>query len=429
MLKLIRGIFKSNAMKKISIIAFLLLTTCITHAQALQAVSIDSCYTWAKQAYPLIRQKGLIEKARDFTVENAAKGYLPQINVTGQATYQSDVVSFPLPGAPMLSKDQYKVGLEVNQSIYDGGQIRNNKETQRLNANIQDQSLEVNLYTVRDRVNQLYFGILLIDEQVKQNILRKSDIQNGLDKVNAAYANGTAYRSSVDELKAEIVAAEQTDVELQSNKKAYVAMLTLLTNKLLDTNTAFSVPAQPTSLAEINRPELKLYDAQKKIYDVQAQQLKTNLTPKLGAFAQGYYGRPTYNIVDNNFGLFGLVGVRLTWLLNGLYTNSNDKALLNINRQNVDVQKETFLFNTNITLTQQSAEAAKYQALLTKDETIVDLRTSVKASANAQLTNGVITSHDFITKVNDENRARLNMAVHRIQLLQSEYNYKNTSGN
>jgi outer membrane protein TolC len=371
----------------------------------------------------------LIEKTRDFTVENAAKGYFPQVTVAGQATYQSDVVAFAIPGSPVLAKDQYKIGFEVNQSIYDAGQIRNNKETQRLNADIQNQNLEVNLYTVRDRVNQLYFGVLLIEEQLKQNGLRKSDIQNGLDKVSAAYANGTSFKSSVDELKAEVVAAEQTDIELQSNRKAFVTMLGLMTNKPIDANTVFAVPVSVMPLAEINRPELKLYDAQKKVYDLQAKQLKTNLTPKLGAFAQGYYGRPTYNIVNNSFGLFGMVGVRFSWPLNGLYTNSNDKALLNINRQYIDVQKETFVFNTNITLTQQSADAVKYQSLLAKDESIVDLRTSVKTAANAQLTNGVITSHDFINKVNDENRARLNMAVHRIQLLQSEYNYKNTSGN
>jgi outer membrane protein TolC len=416
-------------MKKVNIIAFLLLAACKLNAQALQAVNIDSCYEWAKQAYPLIRQKGLIEKTRDFTVENAAKGYFPQVTVAGQATYQSDVVAFAIPGSPVLAKDQYKIGFEVNQSIYDAGQIRNNKETQRLNADIQNQNLEVNLYTVRDRVNQLYFGVLLIEEQLKQNGLRKSDIQNGLDKVSAAYANGTSFKSSVDELKAEVVAAEQTDIELQSNRKAFVTMLGLMTNKPIDANTVFAVPVSVMPLAEINRPELKLYDAQKKVYDLQAKQLKTNLTPKLGAFAQGYYGRPTYNIVNNSFGLFGMVGVRFSWPLNGLYTNSNDKALLNINRQYIDVQKETFVFNTNITLTQQSADAVKYQSLLAKDESIVDLRTSVKTAANAQLTNGVITSHDFINKVNDENRARLNMAVHRIQLLQSEYNYKNTSGN
>ena len=398
-------------------------------------LTIDEAYKLAKQNYPLIKHRDLISKTKEYSVDNASKGYLPVFSVNGQATYQSAVTnlpfSIPLPGfnMPELSKDQYKIYAEVNQVIYDGGVIKNQKQVAETNELVQQQNLEVALYTLYDRVNQLFFGALLINEQLKQNELLNKNIQNGIDKATALLANGTAYRSSVDELSAQLLQTQQARVELKAAKKAYLDMLSLFVNNQLDENTILEKPATAILSDNINRPELLFYDYQKKTYDLQDELLKTQLRPKFNLFIQGGYGRPGLNMLSNDFALYSIGGLRLNWNLGSLYTLKNQKQLIDINRKTIDVQKETFLFNTSITQKQQNAELAKYLELLKKDESIVALRESVKNAAAAQLENGVLSAHDYITQVIAEDQARQNLILHNIQMLQAQYNYQNTTGN
>jgi outer membrane protein TolC len=397
-----------------------------TQALAQEPLTLDRCYELATKNYPLIKQRELINKSGAYSVENAAKGYLPQLSFSGQATYQSDVTHFPLPGIPQLSKDQYKVQAEISQTLYDGGSIHYQKELSKAATATQQQQLEVNLYAVKDRVSQLFFGILLSEEQLRQNDLRRADIESGIHKMQGAVDNGTALRSSADELKAELLNVEQTGTQLTATKNGYMQMLALFINQPV---TTLVKPAAVKIPTDIKRPELSLYAHQQQTYEIQEKQLKSNYLPKISAFVQGGYGRPTYNIIDNSFGVFGMGGLRLSWSLNSLYTLHNNKQTLRINRQDLDVQKETFLFNTRLTLTQQQVNAQQYDDMISQDQQIITLRTSVKNAAVAQLENGVITSHDYISQVNAENQARQNLALHEIQLLQIQYNSKNTSGN
>jgi outer membrane protein TolC len=397
-----------------------------TQVFAQEPLTLDRCYELATQNYPLIKQRELISRSGAYSVENAGRGYLPQLSFSGQATYQSDVVHFPLPGLPQLSKDQYKVQAEISQTIYDGGSIHYQKELSKAATATQQQQLEVTLYAVKDRVSQLFFGILLSEEQLWQNDLRKTDIESGIHKMQGAVDNGTALRSSLDELKAELLNVEQTGTQLTAVKKGYMQMLSLFINQPV---TSLVKPAAVNIPTDIKRPELSLYAHQQQSFEIQEKQLKSNYLPKISAFVQGGYGRPTYNIIDNSFGVFGMGGLRFSWSLNSLYTLHNNRQTLRLNRQDLDVQKETFLFNTRLTLTQQQINAQQYNDLISQDQEIIDLRTSVKKAAVAQLENGVITSHDYISQVNAENQARQNLALHEIQLLQIQYNSKNTSGN
>jgi outer membrane protein TolC len=402
---------------------------CTAPATAQTPLTLEDCYQLAQKNYPLIKQRELISRSGNYTVANAAKGYLPQLNFSGQGTYQSQVVEIPFPGAPQLSKDQYKVQAEVSQTLFDGGNIHYQKELSKANTAIQQQQLEVNLYSIRDQISQLFFGILLIEEQLRQNDLRKEDIGSGVHKTEGAVNNGSALRSSLDELKAELLNTEQARIQLRTSRQAYLQMLALFINQPLDDHTVLTKPAPASMPAEIRRPELLLYDYRQRSYDVQEKQLKVNYLPKVSAFVQGNYGRPTLNFVSNDFGFFALGGVRFSWGLGSLYTNKNSRQILRINKQDMDVQKETFLFNTQLTMTRQQIEAAQYSELIQQDQEIIVLRTSVKKAAVAQLENGVITSHDYITQVNAENQARQNLILHEIQLLQVQYNNKNTSGN
>jgi outer membrane protein TolC len=400
------------------------------------AYTLEKCYALARQNYPLIKKHDLIARSSGYSIENAGKGWLPQFSLGGQATYQSETVNFQkATGAgtgaliPPLSKDQYKIQAEVDQNIYDGGRTKNEKEMIRADEASQQQSLEVSLYQLNDRINQLYFSILLIDEQIRQNNINRDNFQSSADKAKAAYDNGSALKSSVDEFLAEIATIDMQDIEYRANRKAYTDMLSVFIGQPLGDDAELVMPPQVVTDAVIKRPELALYDLDKKIYDVRDRELKTAYMPKFDAFLQGAYGRPTLNFIDNDFGPWYIGGVRMVWNLGSLYTLKNSRANLKISKESVDIDREVFIYNTNLSLSKQGQDVAKYASLLKQDETIISLRSSIAKAAGSQLENGVVTVHDYIVKTNEENLARQSKILHSIELIQAQYEYKNTTGN
>jgi outer membrane protein TolC len=422
-----------NAIHSITITIGMLWGTVLpSFAQSPKVLTIEECYALAEQHYPLTRQHDLISKTLDYSLENAGKGYLPQFSINGQATYQSDVTQVPIvvPGSdiPTLSKDQYKLYAEVNQTIYDGGAIRQQKQTHEINAAIEEQKLAVELYKLKERINQLYFGILLTDEQLNQNELLKSDIQLGIKKVQAAIDNGTAFKSNADALKAELLKANQRTIELKATRLAYLDVLGLFVNQTLAENTTLTKPPILSVSQEIKRPELMLYDYQNKSIDVQYQMLNVKNNPRLGLFLQAGYGRPALNMLSNDFEGYYIGGVRLSWSLSGLYTLKKDKALLENSRNTITLQRETFLFNTHSAGRQQHAEITKLQELIGSDDEIIALRESVKKASSAQLENGVITTNDYLREVSAEDQARQSKILHEVQWLLAQYTHQTTTG-
>lgn len=423
----------------IKIVNLILITICMWLASCqLQAqnapLSIEESYKLARQNYPMLRQFDLINKTRDYSVDNAAKGYLPQLVIQGQATYQSAVTEFKLPVAipgaefPTISKDQYKVYGEVTQAIYDGGNIRTQVRAQEATAVVESQKLEVELYKLNERINQIFFGVLMIDEQLRQNELLKNDIQLGIKKVQALIDNGTAFKSNASALRAELLKAGQRTIELRSNRKAYVDMLGILTGRPLTDSAALQKPAALPLTKDITRPELQLYDFQNRSLDIQAQLLDVRNRPKLNFFFQGGMGRPALNILNNGFDPYYITGVRLNWSLSGLYTIKKERALINNSREAIRLQRETFLYNTSLTMGQQNADLERLGQLLATDEDIIALRENIKTTAVAQLENGVINTNDYLREVNAEDQARQNKILHEIQLLMAQYNRQNTLG-
>lgn len=422
-----------NGLKIILMISCVVLTTIHLSAQT-KPLTIREAYQLARKNYPMIRQQELIEKTRDYSVSNAVKGYLPQFSVQGQATYQSAVTEFKLPVSipgvefPSLNKDQYKVYGEVNQTIYDGGNIRTQVRSHEANAQVETQKLEVELYKLNERVNQLFFGILMLDEQLIQNELLKKDISMGIKKVQALIDNGTAFKSNANTLKAELLKAGQRTIDLNASRKAYAEMLGLLTGQSPGEPAVLERPTELVAGNDIRRPELKLYEAQNRNLDIQSQLIDVRNRPKLNFFFQGGYGRPALNILSNGFDPYYITGVRLNWSLSGLYTMKKDRELIRNNRDGIQLQKETFLFNTNLMARQQNAELDRYRQLLATDSEIITLRESIKTTAAAQMENGVINTNDFLREVNAEDQARQNKILHGIQLLMSQYSLDNTLG-
>lgn len=431
-------IIDNNTIKKTAGVLFLF---CSFYASAQNAtlLTLDSCYALARQNYPLIKQEGLIEKSKEYNVENAGKAYLPQFSINAQATDQSAVTSFPFTSIdiphiidiniPTQYKDQYNIHGEVDQTIYDGGTIKQQKQAVETNADISEKNLEVQLYALKDRVNQVFFGALLIDEQLKQNDLLKKDIQNSIDKMQEAVNNGTALKSNVDELQAELLQQDQNAINLKANRTAYINMLALLVNKSLTDSVLLQTPHIIKVSDSINRPELSFYDFQKRSDDVQDKILNAQNRPKLSFFFQGGYARPGLNAFDVNFEWYYIGGFRLSWNFGGYYTLNNQRQLLNIDRETADINKETFLLNTRITLKQQSTEITRLEDMMNKDDEIIAKRTAIKEESQAQMENGVVTVHEYVGELNAENEAKENLLLHKVQLLQAQYDYKNTSGN
>jgi len=411
---------------------FLLFTFSLSAQE--QSLNLQKAYDLAQQNYPLIKQRDLIKQTSAYTIDNISKGFLPQITFSGQATYQSDVtaVKVPIPGVNIESpgKDQYKVLADVSQLIYDGGMIKQQKNIQQLTDEVEQQKVEVELYKIKDRINQLFLGVLYLDEQLKQVDLIKADLNNGIKRVEAQVNNGVAFRSNLNVLQAELLKADQRIIELKASRKGYIDVLGLFINQTLPENTILEKPSADAVILvnDIQRPELKLYSTQEKLLGGQLRVIDARNKPKASLFWQGGYGRPGLNFLDNNFDFFYTTGLRLNWSLGGLYTQKKEKKIIELNQKTVDIQKEVFLLNTNTDLKRQQSEVEKLQKLVSTDKDIIDLRIKVKDAAKAQLENGVITANDYLREVNAEDQARQSLITHQIQLLQAQINYQTISG-
>jgi len=399
-----------------------------------QQLTLDECYEKARQNFPLIKQKSLLVSTRDFTVANARSGYLPQLSLNGTATYQSDVTRVPIdvPGFAIkpLAKDQYKIYAELNQSLYDGGTIKRQNAISETNALVEDQKVEVELYKIRERINQIYFGVLLLDEQLRQTDLVKKDLETSVKNVESSIRNGTSFKTNADILQAEMLKTDQRAIELNAGRAAYISMLGIFIGQELDENTTLQRPTDVQAATDptIARPEMMLYNYQSQLFSAQQQLNGTKVLPRFGFFVQGGYGRPGLNVLKNEFATYYIGGVRLSWNLSGLYNTKRDKEQMNINVQGVDVQRQAFLFNTKLTLRQQQGDISKLNDLIKVDQQIIGLRERIKSTAKAQLDNGVITANDYLRELNAEDQAKQNLSLHQIQLLMTEYNYIATTG-
>ena len=431
-------------MKRTILIAAMTIINCQLSIINLSAQTLEECQRAAEQNYPLIRQYDLIEKTTNLTVANIGKGWLPQVSASAQATYQSDVVAFPdqfkqlyqQMGLDMkgLKKDQYRVGIDVSQTIYDGGAISSQKSIAREQGKVQAAQTEVNLYNVRKRVNEMYFALLLLDDQIKLN----SDLQELLlgneRKLESMVKNGTAAESDRQNVKAERLNVIQQKTSLESQKRMLQAMLSTFCGIEVKAAEKPVLMADDGGLmAENHRPELKALDAQIGLLNAQEKALNSALMPKLGVFAQGYYGYPGLNMFEDmmrhDWSLNGLIGARLTWNIGALYTRKNDKAKLQLQRDLTESNRDVFLFNNRLEQIQQNEEITRYKKLMADDEEIIQLRSAVRKAAESKLQHGIIDVNDLVREINQENAARVSQSMHEIEMLKEIYDNKFTTNN
>lgn len=409
-----------------------------------QAQTLEECQRAAEQNYPLIRQYDLIEKTTNLTVANIQKGWLPQVSASAQATYQSDVVAFPdefkqlyqQMGLDMkgLTKDQYRVAIDVNQTIYDGGAISSQKAIAREQGKVQAAQNEVNLYNVRKRVNEMYFSLLMLDEEIVLNRDLQELLAGNERKLQAMVKGGTAAESDWQSVKAERLNVVQQATSLESQKRMLTVMLSTFCGiEVKNVQKPVAMAEDSRLTADNHRPELRVLDAQIGLLQAQEKALNAAIMPKLGVFAQGYYGYPGLNMFEDmmshDWSLNGIIGARLTWNIGALYTRKNDKVKLRLQRELTESNREVFLFNNSLEQIQQNEDIIRYQRLMANDEEIIALRSAVRKASESKLSHGIIDVNDLVREINQENAARVQHSIHEIEMLKQIYDNKFTTNN
>lgn len=417
---------------------FFIISVCMALSAAAQ--TLEECQQAAEHNYPLIAQHDLIARTIDLTVANIQKGWLPQLSATAQATIQNAVPAWPdemkgmmqQMGVDMkgLAKDQYRVGIDLQQTVFDGGAISAHKQVAREQGAVQQAQLDVSLYQVRQRVNEMYFGLLLLDDQIRLN----SDLQEQLaaseKKLTSMVKHGTAAECDLNNVTAERLNVAQQMTTLESQRRVLASMLAAFCG--IEVNGVIK-PAAVDATNGNNRPELRLIDSQLRLADAQERALKAAMLPRLGVFAQGYYGYPGYNMfkdmMSRDWSWNGMVGARLTWNIGALYTHHNDKAKLQLQRETARNQREVFLFNNRLEQMQQNEAIDRYRRLMAQDEEIIALRQQVRKAAESKLSHGIIDVNDLIRDINSENAARVQQSIHEIEMLKQMYDLKYTTNN
>ena len=422
------------------ILSLALLTALAVRAQTL---TLDEAQQAARQNYPAIRQQTLTAQMTTLGVADIQTGWLPQLSAMAQATLQSDVTQWPDAMQTMLGqlgidvpgmrKDQYRIGIELNQRVWDGGRAREQKRITRLQGEVEQAETDVTLYQVADRVNRLYFGILLLDEQLQLNADWQALLAANLQRLEAMLRGGTAAQGDVSAMQAERLGAVQQATELEATKQVLRRMLALLCG--VDTLPQLVKP-EARSVVETtdnHRPELLLIDKQLQLADAEQRALNARLLPRLSVFAQGFYGYPGYNMFESmmrhDWTLNGMVGARLTWDIGALYTRRSDLARLNLKRSLYGVRRDVFLLNSAVTQASQQAGISKYRRLMEQDDQIIALRTQVRQTAESKLRNGIIDVNGLLQELTRENSAKTQRMVHELSMLQEIYNLKYTMNN
>ncbi len=417
-------------MKNILKIAFLLVIS-FSHAQ--QTLSLENCYDLVNKNYPLAKQTQLLQQKSTFEIDALNKGKLPKIDLNAQGTYQSAVTELPihLPNLTVnpLNKDQYRATLDINQLVYNGGMIDANAKLKEVQTKTQQQQVEVNLYQIKTKINQLYFLVLLLQEQKAILISKQEQLVSKINELKTGVKFGAVLLASEKVLEAENLKIKQQLVENQFDKKRLLENLSSITFSIIDENTTLAQPIISNDFSTANnRPELKLYDLQNTQIDVSKELISKNKLPKINAFGQAGYGNPGLNMLDNSFQTFYMVGLKANWNVFDWNKSKKDAQALSISAAIVSNEKETFLLNNTLQLQEMENEIHKTEAVINTDSEIISLREFVVKSSDSQLKNGAITSSDYLVEFTNLYEAKTNQKVHQVQLALAKANYQISKG-
>ena len=423
-------------MKRITLLLVLFALCNATHAQ----LTLEQCHNLARDNWPLIKQYGLIEQSNSYTLSNLKHSWLPQVNLGAQATYQNNVPSFPEQMQSMLAtsglemkgiaKDQYRVQADVSQKIFDGGKASSEQALSLAQDAEQKAQTDVDLYSLNKRVDELFFGVLLMDERIKQTNLTIEMLNGNLEKLQSHVAHGVATTADVSHLRAEILTMEQSRDNMEWARTSYQQMLEIMIGESLNGRQLVKPQDIEPSTAIVNRPELRLIDAKIGTINAQEKVINASVMPVISVFGQAFYGYPGFNtfeaMLNRKWSLNAMVGVRAQWSLSSLYDRKNNLSKLSTARQQAELQRDIFLLNNSLEVVRENNEISRLRQLIKTDASIVDLRGNVRRAEESKLRNGVIDIHSLVEKITDENVAAQSQIIHNIELLKTIYELKNT---
>lgn len=393
-------------------------------------LTIEECYQKARFNYPQLKKYQLLDQAQKYQLSNTNSKYLPQFSLSARGTYQSEVLQLPasIPGVSALAKDQYQAGIAVTQLLWDAGLIKANEQQIIKATALEKQKLEVTLYSLQERVNQLFLGTLLVQEQLKQRKILEFELQTNYERLKNLAQNGLANQSDLDRVQVEQLHNKQQQIELGLKLKSAKDMLSILIGENITEKEAFIKPDLTSLLITEDlpnkRPELNLLKKQQQYLSCQKQVIQAKNSLKSGLFFQGNYGRPGLNPLQSEFGPYYITGINFSWPLDGFYTEKKQLKLIDNNIESINVEKETFLFNARLKATEAQAAVKKYQELIRKDDTIIELRSRIKKAAEAKVVNGTLAVTDLLREINAESIACQTRSLHEIQLLIALYQLK-----
>jgi outer membrane protein TolC len=420
-------------MKNIHNIRPLLLALILTTSKPMFGqLTIESCHQMARENFPLIRQYELIEQTQEYTLSNANKSYLPQLDITLIGGVISGLPSFSMPGTePSSASDFNAIAiLQLNQTIWDGGMTKARKGIGTATAVVDKAALEVTLFELEKRVNNLFFGVLLLDEQLKQLQILRSTLQRNADRVKVAVENGTAFRSDVDEAMVEVINTSQKIETLRSNRDAYMQVLGAMTGHTFQKDEKLVVPTVDTDIIglENKRPELALFQSQHDLLQAKNDIDQALVYPKIGILGFGVFIRPGAEFGTSTLQNVLVSGISINWSLGSLYRDGNNKKLTEVSMADVALREEAFLFNSNMEQTQTRIALKKYEKLIAQDREMLTLKSRIKKAYDTKYENGICTMAELLNRTNEESMARQNLVVHEIEYLMKIYEYRNTLG-
>ena len=398
-------------------------------------VTLKECYKIAYENHPNSKQKDYYKSISSLKLENIGVNFLPQISLRGQATYQSDVtelvVNNPLFQPPVINKDQYRITMDVRQLIYDGSNTSSLKNTETKQVLVDEQKVEVDLFSLKQRINDLYFSVLLYQQRMRINQLLINDLKSRIAETESRVKNELNLPANLYILQAQLIQTEQEMENLNTDREASLKMLSELIGYTIPEKTELEYPQHQAVVFDDNlseRPEYKLFDCQKEQLNSYSDVISSRILPKLSAFGQAGLGRPGLNMLDNDFKPFYMVGLSVSWNPINWGADNNEKQIYQINQKIVDSQKETFEKNVKVSLEKYKSDMDKYENLIQKDEELITLREKIVESTYSQLQNGTITSTVYLTELNNKTQSQLMIETHKLQLLQAKINYLTTKG-
>jgi outer membrane protein TolC len=415
-------------MKKI----ILILIVCYgTLVQAQQKISLEECYALVDKNYPLAKQTELLKQKSGYEIEALNKAKLPTIDLNAQATYQSDVTKLPI-SLPNLTvnpanKDQYRATVDVNQLLYNGGLINASVQLKEVQTKVQQQQVAVNLYQLKSKINYYFMSVLLLQEQKKLFVSKKNQIAEKIKEVKSGVKFGALLPSSEQVLEAELLKIKQLLIENDFQRTKEIQNLATITATTISNEVELVKPLFGLN-ENSSRPEIVFFNLQQEQIEQSKTLISKNNLPKLNAFGQAGYGNPGLNMLNNSFQDFYVVGLKMHWNVLDWNKSKTEKQALDIAKEVVNTEKETFELNNQMQLNELETEMQKMQNIIETDLEIIALRENIIKVSDAQLKNGVITSSEYLVELTNLFDAKSNKNIHQTQLELTKVNYQITKG-